>query len=955
MDRREQPTSVNFVEFFKKSKKIKLQDGELLELELRLLIDSRTKSKGQTFSKDATINYAKTLIEKYKENETEIEQTINIFAADEQTFKQLLFINGEKKKDHEVVRQKIRLINPVFMNKEGYFSYKLTASIEKPIDQFDMTRVSFTRVKLRYSVDLNEDWRLDITLTKTLQNVGTNPGPVKDAKQKMFFPINKTNFVDQAPWHEADTIEFELEYIGPLEKLSIDSLRIADRFNPNSIDEVDDNDETDTISTNIQPYQEGLVEIATRLQHKRPDLFKKKFGLKQLSNQVIELNKNTFMRDVLPDITKYYITDKVDGQRNMLYLSASKAFAVSSSYKELPIREMANFSGPAAANSSGSLVCIIDCEEYEGKYYIFDVLYYGEPLTDQPFEVRMSYFKKAVTHWKALQLKPFELLTDDFQEQIKNFKKRKVPYETDGLVLTPQDEKYFNMRCYKYKPITHLTIDFFIRDCPEGILGVKPFVEKDEVRPMLLFCGMPKNVFLNLNLSFVEKYEYLFPWVDKRQLPDYFPYQFQPCDSTFPYLFWPTEKELSLSETKSEGTKSEGTKFEGNKLKEITKHSPLDGMIGEFIYDLSDSSWRLQRLRLDRMGDLKRRTYFGNAYKIAEQNWFAYKNPLEIESLPLDSKALYFGDKDTGLQKNSRNFNSFVKSKVFDRLRDAEWVLDMASGNGQDLFRYADHRVKNVLFTEVDKTAIEELVSRRNQFAEKPHTVRATRMLVSQLDFLEDYRKAIQKIDTDHIILPEKFNTIVCNFAFHYFAKSSETLDNAIRFANSMLKVGGQIIFTAYDGRKVIKLLNDHNGDYKVYFSGDYKVYASDDTSAEKQIYGIRATGPSDGKTNFVSEIPGQQIEVLLPFSGGQYYKEYLITEKIAEEAFNRNGFLKVSIESFKDFIPNYKNVLEDVDKEYVSLYSIYTFKKKEAKYETFERPAESPQKKSGRKSKATK
>lgn len=944
---------VDFSEFFKKLKRLKLEDGEFLEIELRLLIDSRINSKNESLTKDLTIDYAKNLIEKFKDNETQIEQTINIFAVDEKTFKQLLFIEGEKKKDHEVIRQKIPLIYPVFMNRNKYFSYKLTASIEKPTNDFDLTRVSFTRVKLRYSIDLNDDWRLDITLTKTLQNISANPQLVKDAKTKMFFQIDKSNFIEKAPWHEADAIEFELEYIGQLERFSIESLRIADKFRSNGIDDVFNN-EHDDISDNesnnapadvhgttpsITTLQQGLYQIAKKIEHERLEMFKKKFGLKQLSNQVFELNKNIFIRNVFPEIKKYYITDKVDGERNMLYLSTTKAFAISSKFKELPLSEIKNLSTDE--------VCIVDCEEYKGVYFIFDVLFYGKSLTQLPFDERKAFFEKAASHWKDLRLKPFELLTENFQTEIADFKKRKVPYITDGLVLTPRDETYFEMRCYKYKPITHLTVDFLIKSCPEGILGVKPYVEKNETWPLLLFCGVSKNIFLNLRLSLIEKYEYLFPWVDKKQLPDFFPYQFQPSDSTYSYLFWPTEAELKLAETipSVENTSSTEKKPSVSEKKSVIQksttqqHLSLNGIIGEFLYDLNTNEWRLQRLRLDRMGDLRRRLYFGNGYKIAEQNWFAYKNPLNIETLDLADPSIYFGDKDTELQKNSRNFNSFVKTEIFNQLRNIQWVLDMASGNGQDLFRYAEHKVKNVLFTEIDKTAIEELILRKNQFAEKSHMIRATKMLVSQIDFLDDYRKAIQKIDNDHVILPENFDFVICNFAFHYFAKSSETLDNAIQFVNSMLKIGGQIIFTAFDGRKVIKLLNDHNGNYKI-------------ESEKGQVYGIRL---SDYKVNYVAEIPGQQIEVLLPFSGGKYYKEFLLTEKIAENAFMRNGFIKVSVESFGNFIPSYKNNLTDNDKEYVSLYSIYTFKKKESKYETFDTQKEADsEKKSDKKTRKT-
>ena len=40
--------------------------------------------------------------------------------------------------------------------------------------------------------------------------------------------------------------------------------------------------------------------------------FKSEYGLKQLSNQVIELDKLTYLSNLQNNITEYYITDKVN-------------------------------------------------------------------------------------------------------------------------------------------------------------------------------------------------------------------------------------------------------------------------------------------------------------------------------------------------------------------------------------------------------------------------------------------------------------------------------------------------------------------------------------------------------------------------------------------------------------------------------------------------------------------
>ena len=55
------------------------------------------------------------------------------------------------------------------------------------------------------------------------------------------------------------------------------------------------------------------------------------------------------------------------------------------------------------------------------------------------------------------------------------------------------------------------------------------------------------------------------------------------------------------------------------------------------------------------------------------------------------------------VQKASRSYNSFVKSEIFNRFRGTEWVMDLASGKGQDFFRYSSNNMKNIVFLEIDK------------------------------------------------------------------------------------------------------------------------------------------------------------------------------------------------------------------------------------------------------------
>jgi hypothetical protein len=65
-------------------------------------------------------------------------------------------------------------------------------------------------------------------------------------------------------------------------------------------------------------YQEIIYDIAKFLKPHMLNKFKHEYGLKQLSNQVIELNKVLYLTTLQNTITNYYITDKIDGLRTLL-------------------------------------------------------------------------------------------------------------------------------------------------------------------------------------------------------------------------------------------------------------------------------------------------------------------------------------------------------------------------------------------------------------------------------------------------------------------------------------------------------------------------------------------------------------------------------------------------------------------------------------------------------------
>jgi hypothetical protein len=608
-------------------------------------------------------------------------------------------------------------------------------------------------------------------------------------------------------------------------------------------------------------YQEIIYKIAKYIKPNTSHKFKKDFGMKQLSNQVIELNKSTFLSELQNNITNYYMTDKIDGKRTILYLSNDNnaSYAVSDILTPLDIKTKD--------------ICILDTEMYEGDYYIFDVMVYeGENLVNTPFEERMKYFDK-FKNIPKIKTKSFIKLDNNYKKQIKKFKEEKKNYEVDGIIFTPEKENYNEMKVYKYKPPDQLTIDFLIKRCPD----------KDKNNSYFLFCGISKRVFYKLKMKFIKCYEDIFPEINTKNLPHYFPIQFQPSSYKKAYIF-------SNSDNKN-----------------------LDGKVGEFLYNIETKEWTLKKIREDRKIEVERGNYFGNNYKIAEFIWMALFDPLiigEKEETQDANQDTYFQEHDNVLQKASRSFNSYVKSELFKKFQGTEWVMDLASGKGQDLFRYSTFGMKNVVFLEIDKVALTELINRKHIFANDDKFRNSMNVLIQNTDLLDNYKMNIKKIK--NVYKKKKdIDLIICNFALHYFMKDKQSLKNICKLINHYLKAGGKFVFTAFDGQKIMNLLEKNNGEWIIKDKGQIK-------------YGIKRKYKKDKLISV-----GQKIDVLLPFSKNSFYEEYLVNINSIAKKLKKYDIILETNNSFSSHIDSYRGYLDYNDKTYVDLYHYYIFVKK--------------------------
>jgi len=756
----------------------------------------------------------KTILDKCK-GEMSLEQSVNFIYNNK--IRQLLFIDGKKK--HTSFVEKKQLIN-----KKSPL-YKLVLSTENKISEFNADLTTLVRIKLRLSIFPSEleGWRVDFTMTKNL----TDMKKVKPAKESMLYKLDINDFnTDKAPWEHADSFELEVECID------------KEIYSP--IEDVIDY--IHSLAGHIRSSEYNtLVNFISELVHG-----KKSTNARKIYNKVIELNSDSYSK-VYENRTDYYLLDKADGIRFFVILHNKTLTALSDGIDTTPLNT--NHRKRTIVDTER----VVDEETKQVFYYVFDVLMFeGKSVTGLPTSERISYIPRVVEMSEQhIRPKPIIPITSNFESELNAINDSHKNYESDGIIFTPKDTTYRNTKSWKWKPLTHMSIDFLVK-------------KAGRPREYILFSGISQYNYDKLKLTMLPGFEIY---------GKYFPIQFSPSSDPFAYKY----------------THPEDSKF-------------IDIADNVCEFKRVDDSWVLMRIRTDRDAETKAGTYFGNDFYVAEYTWQNYKSPLTFEHL-LKPNVKYFQEEKRGLYKQATSFNSFAKSRILTVFKDKEWVIDLAAGKGQDMFRLAGMNVKNAVFLDIDQYALSALVERKHK-NKQPLNMN---VLIQHTDLTDDYKHT--KNNLHRIGVPAVgVDGIMCNFAIHYII---DKLDNLIHLVHSMLKPGGVFVFAAFDGKRIVDLLKN---------AKEWHVREGD---------AIKYSIVKKYKSNTLTRT-GQQIDVLLPFSMGKYYTEYLVNFDHVLSEFKNRKFIIEKRGNFSEFLN--QKPLGDSDTQFVSLYSYAVVRKPDTK-----------------------
>jgi hypothetical protein len=777
-----------------------------------------------------------------------------------------------------------------------------------------------------------EDWLLHIDLVKRLTNPAEFAMKLSNAKRNLVdTPLNQ---MDSSAY---DFVRTSLLHLNPESPPRAPEVRdiVNDILVASSVGDKD-----------TQQYQNEIYVLARDV-FRDPMLiskFKQESGFKRLCANAVELSRPIYFKQVLPAIDTFFLTDKMDGMRAMLVINEMyRRHDRKRVFLGAEIKAIADRVYPISQtmHPTGSSVqierTVLDVEmmtDAKGKhsFHCFDVIMIASKrMSNSPFKDRIRKFgivNELLAKYELGGVKEFIRLTkDSFGQQIKAFYEVKRSYHIDGLIFTPQGmyfkdaiagkkhgrtgEKYervFNTDyastvSFKWKPLDQMTIDFYMMANPK------------KQGSYMLCSGIDAKTFALLRMSFFEGYEApVSPNSHK-----YFPIQFSASDGSFTAEWTPTADEMKTTSYPLAGL------------------AGLAGLVGEFAFANRDNSMlqhpKLVRLRLDRNHDVELGQYYGNAFRYAELIWHSVRHPLTMETLCANSSAdTYFAANDSDdWYKAQRNFNSFAKTYILEKFLYATAsskakLIDVAAGKGQDLARAIDVGYEEIVALDRDVDALYEMLDRKYNLRVKRTGATAT-IHLKQMDLEDTADTTIAKLN----IPRGAADSVMINFAIHYICHSayparSDPLVEFAKLCSFYLKPGGRVMITAFDGEEVFKLFADQA---KTITSDTQSTWSVNENNRLK--YSIKRMYSSDELM-----LTDQAIDVLLPFSAGEYYREFLVNYGHVQQVFEQQGFTLATTDSFGSLLRMYKKentrgfaALTEADRQYVSLYGYQVFEKK--------------------------
>lgn len=811
----------------------------------------------------------------------------------------LHFVNGVKTLDIHGTKQ---LVTSIMV--DDPVSHKIKVSVEQPSAPFTVPRDSLVRFKTRMSFS-HGNFRVDFTLVRQEKFDMCDLKAMRD----QLFPRGFSGIdssVDLAPYNRQ---EIEIEFIG--EKFT--ELEFA---------------ELSAIVVTIAGGSTNVLALAAAEIVSQPERLEKfrrgELSFKQLAAQVTALSRQDYI-GIFPPIG-WFVTPKYDGVRAFLFNTAGKLYTIGAEITSI--------------DSTIPDTILVDCEIIGSRAYVFDVMMCGVNVAERPFEARIDLVSAAVEKLSAVidvSAKPMIRLTENYETELRSVWKEDKPKDKskdgltvntddinaantaaiplDGIIFVRPGDNYSDTRSYKWKPLSHTTIDFYALECPKTLLGIKPYTPVNGKTLYLLFVGISYNMFNSISINRLPQYRDMFPRVSQT----YFPIQFSPSSNPLAYLWWDERPDLNRK-------------------------------IVELRLDVSADTWVFMRERTDRAGEIN---YWGNDFRVAELTYINYIDVFDFKDLlSPGGDGVYFNKQVDNVYKAANAYKRFVISKFIEKYASGK-IMDLMCGRGADIFRYESAGVHEVLAMDIDPAAIAEMLRRKLTPRQREfHPMK--KYTGSNANHIGDHTNHIggranhiggrndrprdgprpvvihaQVADmrlppAELVALAEKFgyypglvDFAVTNFAIHYLCDDPKHIRGFLTFVAKMLKPQGLFMFTTFDGARVFNLLSDiSTNEVYNFMENDRAKYAL------KKLYWSDKLAAT-----------GQLISVKLPFAETMVDEPLANIEAIVTMA-KKLGFAQEYVGGFAEWKTAFGQLkselvrqLTDVDRKYIALHTIVVLK----------------------------
>lgn len=798
--------------------------------------------------------------------------------------------NGKKDSIEPVFKDSIDKVldtNPIC-------DYSLNLSIEKVIDIKEVPK-NPTNILLKhrysYSLPMHKNWRVDITITRKAELTAEG---IKKAVKEFFVDITTVEqlFDELRKKRYNYMYNMEIEYTGKQDHdIKVSDIKSISTL-PFKI--VDENVESKLYYVQELDYVRRTINSKIQDDHRK--ITREPTALKGLLPSVKTITRQQY-NDIFPPLN-WLLTDKRDGLRTMII--------VHDGYISMLTDPMKIVREPINCNKN----IIIEGEtvvDHEGRHIIviFDALLVDNVnVTTEGIEKRITYIPKCVSilnkflDGRLKEATYFSLGNQQrYKSQFEDMFKVDKGYEIDGLIMVKKEQNYMSTEANKWKPVENQTIDFYCKRCPDELLDKKYYLKKDKHTLYLLFVGGSINMITNLQLPYVDGYKMLF------QIPYnqfYRPIAFSTPIVPLAYLYYHPD--------------SEGIEDLDNKILELSCASECI----EFKRNQYTVNWKLHKIRHDKAVVVGKE--YGNNYMTAFYSFMNHIDPFPLEHLYQGSSGSDQYFKNVGAENNAygamRGMMSYIKAQLISQYaHKANRVLDLASGRGADLRRYIQlNSIGTVVVSDNDKAAITELFGRWLDISRKSRTVINSSLRGVIMNINDPAEGNIARVRS--VVDSSSFNTIFCHHALHYFLESLDSIHNLAKLCSELTLPGSHIVFTCPFGESIFEKIG--KGEAWTCIESDIVKYKFERLYKENQL-----------------EASGQKVKVLLPFSKGELYEEYLVNTESVEQIFSEYKMKLIDKKNmdkyFDAFSIHQKTVfdrLTDCDKQHISMYGILVFKR---------------------------